>query len=194
MRRIWLLLIPTAFLTACASTPAPLKGQYADTTPQQVHGNVDAYVGRHVRWGGDIASVKPGQNSTCVTVLARPLDGEARPKDTDQTLGRFIACSSGFYDPAVYAQKREVTVVGTIAGSKTEKIGDYDYTYPEVTADNIYLWPKRPQFNGAYPYYYPYGMYYSPYSSPFFGPFGGGFGTPYCGLHYRPWGCGPYWW
>lgn len=188
MRRLWILLIPTVLMTACASTPAPLQGRYADVTPQEVQSNVPAYKGETVRWGGDIASVTPQEGSTCLTVVGRPLNGQSRPRQTDQTTGRFIACSNGFYDPAVYSQKRQVTVVGTIAGSKSEKIGDYDYNYPEVTASSIYLWPKQSRYYSAYPPAYPYGPYFSPYYGPYFGPFGG------CGLHFRPWGCGPYWW
>ena len=40
----------------------------------------------------------------------------ARPLVTDASFGRFVACGPGFYDPAVYAKDRSLTVLGTVEG------------------------------------------------------------------------------
>lgn len=180
----WPIFLPLV-LAACATTPSSLKGTFRDVTPEQVRGGpVDHHQGVHVRWGGDIAGVTPKKDETCFTILSRPLNDTGRPEGGDHTLGRFIACGKGFYDPEVYAQKRQVTVVGDIVGTTTEKIGEYDYHYPKVAASEIYLWPKERQYApGNGPYYYPY---YYPYYSPFYSSF--------CGPFYGPWGCAPYWW
>jgi outer membrane lipoprotein len=61
----------------------------------------------------------------------------------DRSEGRFIACRAGFYDPAVFTAGREVTIAGTVTGFEARRIGDYDYRYPRVAADVIYLWPER---------------------------------------------------
>ena len=43
----------------------------------------------------------------------------------------------------MFKQGRELTISGKIDGYETRKIGDYDYRYPRVAADVIYLWPER---------------------------------------------------
>lgn len=181
MRRLWITLLPVLFvLNGCATTPVPLRGDYSDITPREAQNAASSPTGMEVRWGGAITDVTPGKSQTCFIILSRPLDNTGRPEDTDATLGRFIACSKGFFDPVVYAQKREVTVKGTLAGNETRKVGEYEYHYPRVDASLIYLWPRREEnYPVYYPYYYPY---YGPFYDPFWGPF------------YRPWRYSPYWW
>lgn len=136
VRRSWILLLP-ALLAGCALAPGPLRGAFEGVTPEQVSGGL----GDHVRWGGKIVDVAPQEHTTCFTVLSRPLNDTGRPNGGDKTLGRFIACAPGFYDPQVYTQNRLITVVGNIAGTTTKKIGDYPYRYPTVKVSKIYLWP-----------------------------------------------------
>ena len=57
--------------------------------------------------------------------------------------GRFIACRTGFYDPAVFEPNREMTFTGRIEAYDTRKIGGFDYRFPRVAADVVYLWPIR---------------------------------------------------
>jgi outer membrane lipoprotein len=67
-------------------------------------------------------------------------------------------------------------VTGTLHGTVSQKIGDYDYAYPRVEADVVYLWPKRVPVTR-----YPPG-YYDPFWGPGFGPYWGGpWGYPYWG-------------
>ena len=61
----------------------------------------------------------------------------------DASGGRFIACRAGFYDPAIFQVDREVTVTGVVDGFETRRIGEYDYRFPRLAADVIYLWPVR---------------------------------------------------
>src|SRR5262249_36839351 len=118
-------------------------------------------VGEAVRWGGEIVKARPGRGETCFEVLSKPLDRAARPRPVDETLGRFVACSAGFYDPAIYAAGRELTVAGTLAETSDRKVGDSQYRFPVVRADAVYLWPKR----GPRPYYY------DPWDDPFWRPY-----------------------
>jgi outer membrane lipoprotein len=159
-------------LTGCAVTPKPESSlPVSGITPDAAREG--GQVGERVRWGGVIVEVTPRQNETCFEISSRPLDESGRPLDTDRNFGRFIACSNQFYDPAVYVPKREVSVVGTLAGPVQGKIGERDYRFPKVQADDIYLWPKFVRD------YRPY-RYYAPYYDPFWDPF-----YPY-GLGYRP--------
>lgn len=167
-------LIPlVAALGACATAPVPLKGEFSTITPSASVSSGQA--GEHVRWGGEIIKVNPGDSETCFEILSRELDSSARPRKRDNSDGRFIACRAGFYDPEVFSKGREITVTGRLDGSEVGKVGQFDYTYPKLAADAIYLWPKRPlviEQRDAWPY------------DPFWGPryggwWGGGFwGAP----------------
>lgn len=167
-RRLILPAVIALSVGACATIPPSLVGTYPATGPDIARSG--AAQGTRVRWGGHIIETAPQQNETCFFVLDAPLDSQARPQVDAQSRGRFVACRSGFYDPEVYAKGRELTVTGTIDGSMTRKIGDYDYAYPRVAADNVYLWPKRPRY----------------VQNPYYDPFYGSFGDPF-------WGFGPFW-
>lgn len=167
------LVILAASLGACATVPAPLQGQFAPVTPKEALANNAQTT--PVRWGGEIIAVDPKAGHTCFEVLARELDATARPVPHDPSLGRFLACRDGFYDPEEFKQGRYLTVVGRIDGTEKGKIGEYDYTYPRVAADTVYLWPERSYV--AAPYYYdPWGPWgYGPYwGGPYWGPYWGG--------------------
>jgi outer membrane lipoprotein len=140
--RLTSLCVATLALAACATQPTPLQGQYMPLTPRDAAAT-DA-TGQVVRWGGRIVQTEPHSNRTCFEVIATKLTSSARPywaSDVDD--GRFIACRTGFYDPAVFEPDREVTFTGRIEGYDTRKIGDYDYRFPRVAADVVYLWPVR---------------------------------------------------
>lgn len=135
-----------ALLSACASQPAPLQGEYLPLTPREA-GERDA-TSATVRWGGRIVNVEPKPNMTCFEMLSGRLDVYGRPSwSGEDTGGRFIACRTGFYDPAVFEKNRDVTFTGRIDGYENRQIGGYDYRFPYVAADVVYLWPKRDRVN-----------------------------------------------
>ena len=129
-------------LAACATQPLPLRGQYTPITPHDAAAR--DFTGAVVRWGGRIVAVEPQANRTCFEMLSTQLDASGRPRwASDEVGGRFIACRTGFYDPALFEQNREVTFAGRIDGYETRKIGGYDYRFPRLAADVVYLWPVR---------------------------------------------------
>ena len=137
-------LAATVLLAACASQPRPLQGEFAPFTPREAAES--DRTGAVVRWGGRIVQVEPQPDSTCFEMIATRLGVTARPYwASDDTGGRFIACRTGFYDPAVFEKNREVTFTGRISGYEMRKIGGYDYRFPRVDADVVYLWPVREQ-------------------------------------------------
>jgi outer membrane lipoprotein len=128
-------------LTACATAPKPLQGEYSPLLPDDFV-NRDA-AGERVRWGGRIVSVEPRAQSSCFEIVAMPLGSSGRPLKVDRTEGRFLACRAGFYEPQVFEEGREITIAGRIDGFEMRKVGDYDYRAPRVAADIVYLWPER---------------------------------------------------
>lgn len=162
-------------LTACATAPKPLQGQFTPVSPRD--SVTQQQTGTPVRWGGRIIETNPGQGQTCFQLISRPLNGSGRPTTTsaDASDGRFIACRAGFYDPAVFEAGRDVTFIGRVDGYQTTKIGDYDYPLPKIAADVVYLWPVQREVEVVPAY--PYGPW---------GPWGPGWG-PSWGWGYRGW-------
>jgi len=163
MNRAFYALVASALLSACVSQPKPLQGTYTDTTPESAMRSDS--IGAAVRWGGRIVKVEPGAESTCFEMISAPVGSGGRPATVrDQSNGRFLACRSGFYDPAVFEPNREVTFIGRIEGYENRRIGEYDYRLPKLAADVVYLWPKRENTTVVYPavpyYYHPYYGFY----------------------------------
>lgn len=164
-------------LAGCAATPEAIRNGLEDSPDvAMVRAAPAQYQDLAVRWGGVIVSVDNQPDYSMVEVVARPLSDVGRPRDTDETPGRFLARISGFVDPAVYAQGRELTVVGHIDGVLERTIGEYRYSYPVVRATGHYLWQVRmpPE---------PDPFFYHPYYSPFYDPW----------FPYRRYPYYPYW-
>lgn len=131
-------------LAGCASVPLSPPGPYADLTPQDAVNT--ANVGARVRWGGEIISTTPKTDRTCFVVLALPLYAGGEPSNSQtRTLGRFVACSPGFYDPALYTPGRQITIAGNIQRFENRKVGGYDYRMPVIDSGAPHLWPIEPR-------------------------------------------------
>ncbi len=169
---VWPVVALGILTSACARPPTALRGMFPDTTVADVQAGVPA--GERIRWGGTIVRTTPGADDTCFEVMSQPLDRRAEPRPVDESFGRFVACAPGFYDPAIYAEQRELTVVGTVEGIVEGQVGDRPYRFPKVRAEVVYLWPKREPRPVIY--------YYDPW--PYFGP------RPYV---WGAWGYGRLW-
>lgn len=127
-------------LAGCVSTPQPLRGEWSALQP---HAAVDTDLGARVRWGGRVVEVRPGAEATCFDLIAQPLAANAAPAGGDISLGRFRACRAGFYDPALFAPNREMTLTGRLAGFDTARIGERELRLPRLDAEVVFLWPQR---------------------------------------------------
>ncbi|MGH8192700.1 MAG: Slp family lipoprotein [Rhodanobacteraceae bacterium] len=181
-RVLFLSVVGALALGGCATIPTPLQGTYTPVTLDAARSG--AANATPVRWGGKLIQTEPRQQQTCFFVLAEPLDSQARPERGAQSMGRFVACKQGFYDPEVFAKGREITVTGTLDGTIQHKIGQFDYTYPRVEANNVYLWKPRPLY-AERPY--PYGPFgWGGFCDPFWSPWGCGFGPGFGPWYYPP--------
>lgn len=134
-------LLASLALAGCVSAPKPLQGAFAPVAPGELVRS--GAVGDQVRWGGRVVKVEPLAAQSCFEIVAVRLGRDGRPVNRDQSDGRFIACRAGFYDPEVFKPGREVTITGQVTGFESRKVGEYDYRYPQVDAQVIYLWPER---------------------------------------------------
>lgn len=141
-------LAPLLVLGACASGPSfDTSGVDKSITPRSAVAELPANTGKSVLWGGVILSTANLENATRVELLAYPLDSSQMPLRSRDPLGRFIAERHGFLEPASYAEGRMVTVTGTLVRTEAGKVGDTDYTYPVVEANELYLWSKDSEYN-----------------------------------------------
>ena len=156
-------------MAGCATVePFPIP---ANNPPlANVRADIAAHQNQYVAWGGRILATEVKQAVSMVTILAKPLDSNGEPIETDQSYGRFLARFTGFRDPAIFAVGRNLTIAGTLQGSETRKIGEYDYLHPIVNVETYRLWPVRTaQHYDAYDYWwydpwYPgYPVYYPSY-------------------------------
>ncbi|WP_281558978.1 Slp family lipoprotein [Thalassomonas sp. RHCl1] len=129
-------------LTACSAIPEKL--QLAPDTPLTNYKDAlavsysDAVA--QARWGGVIAKVDNLKDSTRIEVVHFELSPSTRPKQKDETLGRFRVYYPGLLDPMIYKKGKSITVVGNIAAPESGTIGEHPYQYPVVKADAVHLW------------------------------------------------------
>ena len=144
----------------------------------QLRTNPEAFKGRTVILGGEILQTANLREGTRIEILQRPLNESETPKLTDTTGGRFMVFCEEYLDPAVYAQRRRITVAGQVLGTYTGKVGEVDYLYPLVSCEETHLFPTAsaelrpyavyPWWYGD-PYFYPRTM--GPYPYAFWGPY-----------------------
>jgi outer membrane lipoprotein len=100
----------------------------------------ERFSGKLLMLGGTIVDTKNLKDGTQIEVLQKPLDGEGQPAVTDETGGRFLVVTSQFLDGAIYHRGRSVTIIGEVAGSKLQPLGELEYRYPVLTAKGLHLW------------------------------------------------------
>jgi len=172
--RTTMVLAGLLWLSACASKLPPGLDEDPVDAPslQQVRSDPGQYRSRQVRWGGVILGTENHDASTWISIVALPLDGNGRPYDRDNSLGRFIAVVDRFLEPLTYNRDRLITVSGAIDGVQTQTVGEFRYDYPLVKVDAMHLWPKR-QVAPVNPYLYPYPHHwpYRPWYHPLYNPY-----------------------
>ena len=162
-----LLFFSSIILYSCATViPPELKQEIKEEISLSLaKENPDAYQGKLVLWGGRIIKAENKKEGTLIEVLKLPLDITDRPKDVDTSEGRFLVLYPEYLDVAIYRPGREVTVIGRVDGTKTQPLGEIDYTYPLIRARKIHLWEGRAESIRVFHEYpfYPYQYGYPPY-------------------------------
>jgi outer membrane lipoprotein len=172
-----LLLAAVAILGCAEAQISPqLRGQAVPVDFAELAANPERFLNETVILGGQIINTVPTPEGTLLTILQTKTENLDRPEGPETSKGRFMALYKGFLDPQIYAQGRQVTVAGQVAGKRMAKLGEIEYAYPLIKAEQVYLWPRpEPRV-----YYAPYG--YAPY-------------WPYGPYYYAPYGFYPWgWW
>ena len=109
----------------------------------ELRGNVDPHSGEVVMLGGKVIETQGSQTGSEISVLQLPLDRRGRPRDANQSEGRYLIRSGQFLDPAIYEKGTLLTVVGKLRGSEVRSIGGFQYDYPIVEAIEVKPWPRE---------------------------------------------------
>ena len=117
----------------------------------EIQKSPDRFRGTVVIWGGVIIETTNLKESTAIKVMQTALDFQRRPTNLDRSEGRFVIRVDRFLDPDIFRKGREITVGGPVAGYEVHPIGEIQYTYPVVQANELKIWEKRIDYP---PYYY----------------------------------------
>lgn len=154
------------FVSGCSVLPESITTA-EDTnlvTYQMVKKDLTNHHGKKARWGGIIANIENKADVTVIEIVNLTLSYQARPKDVENSDGRFLAYYQGFLDPVIYKKGRQVTVLGDVLAPIEGEIGEKKYLYPVLKVDGFHLWKKvekvdlrlRSDFSNNYWHNYPY--------------------------------------
>jgi outer membrane lipoprotein len=185
MKRYYIYIVLCFLLASCAHIISQEYHQRAvrDVSFRNMLDNPDAYIDRTFILGGIIAEAKNTREGTEIEVVQTPVDRYGYIIDNDASEGRFMVFTKKQLDPLIYKKGRLITLAGRLKGTKAGLLGNVEFTYPLIEADEIYLWREdryyRPYF---YNYYYDPFLYSYPYS------YGYGYYPFWPGYYYRyPW-------
>ena len=178
-RHHFLLLIAAGVIAGCAPALSKhIRDQAKPPIPfPELQKSAERYEGRVVIYGGYILDTANNPNGSVLTILQAPLDSSNEPVSQDLSQGRFLLVSKKFLDPEIYSKGRKITVGGKVTGAVSKTLDNRLYSYPEIEALEIHLWPKEDRYVRPY---YPY--YYDPWFYPWFYPW---YYPPYY-PYYRP--------
>lgn len=130
-------------LGACSQPKPDDRGIDKALTPRAAVAEFANVRGHIVRWGGVVIESKNQKDATQLEVLAYPLDRDGRPRRNAEPLGRFIANKAGYLETVDYAPGRLVTITGPLQETQTRKLGETDYPYPVIVANDLKLWKQH---------------------------------------------------
>ena len=135
------------FLAGCVSIPESIKGTSATpvTDLNGVFVAPELYIGQEGRFGGRVIDVKNLQSLTQLEIAVMPLSQyDAAPELQQPSIGRLYANVMHFLDPTDY-KNQYVTVVGTIKGVETGKVGEASYPFLRIDVTGMKRWTLTQQ-------------------------------------------------
>ena len=165
MKKITCLLM-FLFLISAGCTPLISKELRRELSPditfKQIIKDPDAHKGKKILISGIILGSRNTKEGTLIEILQKPADIEGRPKDVDDSDGRFLALYDGYLDIAIYSRGRDAAVAGEITGKRVLPLGEIDYIYPLISIKEIHLFKVRKEERSRYcPY--PFWWWHAPW-------------------------------
>ncbi|GAN33570.1 MAG: hypothetical protein DYG83_09440 [Candidatus Brocadia sp. AMX2] len=122
-----------------------------DVSFTEVLNDPERYKGQMILLSGTIAETENTREGTLLRVLQRPAGFRGKPKDVDETEGRFLALDHRYLDVAVFTKGRAVTIAGEVQGKRILPLDEAEYTYPLIYVKEIYLWPVEKSYYSPSP-------------------------------------------
>jgi len=138
--RLFFIVIALMF-SGCATPPFNLEGADRKMVPQQSLDDPSS-LNKRVVWGGLIVGTRNFKDSSQIEVLSFPLGRNSEPQRSAKPQGRFLILQEGYLEPASYTSGRWISAIGTVAASQKGKVGEADYHYPVMRAENTHLWSE----------------------------------------------------
>ncbi len=138
--RLTIVLI-SLILVGCTTPPFNLEGVHQNIVPQQTLDDSSS-LNKRVVWGGLIVGMRNFKDSSTIEVLSYPLDSNSEPRRSSNAQGRFLIKQEGYVEPASHTPGRWISAIGTVDASQKGKVGEADYLYPVMRAENTHLWSE----------------------------------------------------
>ncbi len=152
-KSIVVIFIPLFLVAGCAPVISKqIREQVKPTiTPEAVLSDPNSYKGEMIILSGIIIESENSNEGTLLKVLQRPAGFRGKPKDIDESSGRYLALVDHYLDTAIYTKGRAVTTAGEVQGTRELPLGETKYTYPVISVKEIYLWPVERDTYAPYP-------------------------------------------
>lgn len=191
MKKQWIIILSVSISVSLLCCAPVLRKELMDLSIKdfslaEIKKNPDLYKGKIFALGGIIVNTKVTDDGSLIEALYVSIDSRGYLKGISSSNGRFLALfpqESGFLDPMIFRNKREITIAGEFVGIRVGTIDDTEYHYPFFRIIELYLWEEKRFYHPYQPNYVPYPYYwwgYNPY----------GWGYPYWRYPIPP----PYWW
>ena len=138
-------LLAMLLLTACATSPKVADNADRGISPSQAGTMEFNQSATPLQWGGVIVETRNLSETTELQILAYPLKSNGRPDVSEPPTGRFIVQQTGYLESVDYRKGRQVTATGNLAEKRKGKVGEANYTFPVLAADELVLWPEESQ-------------------------------------------------
>lgn len=129
------MVIVVLFMVGCAPVISKQVREQVrpDVTFREVLNDPERYKGQMIILSGIVVETENTKEGTLLQVLQRPAGFRGKPKDVDETGGRFLALDSRYLDVAVFTKGRAVT----IAGDRNRCINQYNNHSDSHTFTNV---------------------------------------------------------
>lgn len=156
-------------ISACSNVPKNIKlSSASEVQLNQVIANKRITEGKPIRWGGEIVDIDNTDDFSMIQVVQFPLNHYGKPMTDRNSLGRFMARTTEFFDPVVYKSGSLITFSGNATIETTQRrIDEKQVMLPIVDVTDSYRWQAYEA--------QPSTIYYNPYIH------------PYHGFHYNRW-------
>lgn len=143
MKRLGLVFIIICLVGCAHVVSKEFREGVQDTDMNALFRDPDAYRGRAVILGGIIISSMNTDDGTYIEVLQKPLNNQGRPREADESYGRFLVFSGEYLETAIYSRGREVTVAGQVMGKRVRPLGESQYSYLLIKGIELHLFKPR---------------------------------------------------